>query len=521
MKIFKKKSVSFVLAFAIMLSVMMTALVPAFMATNPFSDVPDGQWYTDNITIAYEDGVMTGTYHDPNTGKREFSPFSPLTVAEWTVMMVRAWYADELANSTVGKITWFNREAAILQSHGVYNGIGTNNDISFYTSASRNQMAVTIANLMKDKGMSVSAGDIASAKAKIPDLSSIPAAYQDSVAACYHLGILTGKSGGNFCGNDSMQRCEAATVYVRVKNVLNGKTASGTDPNPDVSNPVDPTPTPSTPVSSGSPVGTISSERVTINKNSIITHAPITDYWASQPMEIRNISDRDYFNAACQTIKDTELMTTQGSLLATGVNPYYNYVVVATNSAQTATNVTLAMGNLSAMGCTYLAGGNTGYVYRYARPLRTATTSAPRFASTIASLTPDMSDRAKAEACINAVCQQLEYDVNGTASWDNGGTKGFCETYMRMLSQILSAAGIPNICVTGTVTGGSHAWNIVYLKDSNGGTGSWYIMDGTCFESGYDAVLTFAQHESIFNYSHSLNDRDYIKVAKALVELFF
>ena len=35
------------------------------------------------VLEAYNDGVMTGTYHNPATGEREFSPKSPLTMAEW------------------------------------------------------------------------------------------------------------------------------------------------------------------------------------------------------------------------------------------------------------------------------------------------------------------------------------------------------------------------------------------------------------------------------------------------------
>jgi len=512
MKAIKKKSVSFILIFAIMLSVMLSALGPSFMATTPFVDVPAGQWYSDNITIAYDDGVMTGTYYNSATGEREFSPFSPLTMAEWTVMLVRAWYADELANSSVGYMTWFNKEAAVLQSHGIYGVLGTNNTISFYESASRNQMAVTIANLLKDKGVGVSASDIAAAKQKIPDLSSIPANYQDAVAACYHLGVLTGKEGGRFCGNDSMQRCEAATVYVRVKNVLKSGSTS-TDPGPNPSTPVDPTP--SNPVG-GSPVGTISSTKVKLNKDSINTHAPITDYWAQQPMEIRNISDRNSFNAACQTLKDSSMILNQGQVNNLGVNQYYNYAVAPYSKEKTAVNVDLAMANLSGCGGTYDASGSSFRIYLLA-PLRTTTTSAPRFAATIASFTPDMSDRAKAEACVRAVCDQLSYEIAGNASWDNGGDKGDCTSYARMAVQILSAAGIPNIHMAGTVQGGGHAWVQVYLPDE----GQWYVLDGTATESGYGTLFTAAEHGRMYGYDSAMNDTDSCRVAKALVELFF
>ena len=91
MKIVNKKSVSilsFVLALTLIISGTLTSMQPAHMATSPFSDVPSTHWGIDGILAAYEDGVMTGTYHNPNTGERQFSPAAPLTMAEWSVMIL-------------------------------------------------------------------------------------------------------------------------------------------------------------------------------------------------------------------------------------------------------------------------------------------------------------------------------------------------------------------------------------------------------------------------------------------------
>lgn len=82
-----------------------------------------------------------------------------------------------------------------------------------------------------------------------------------------------------------------------------------------------------------------------------------------------------------------------------------------------------------------------------------------------------------------------------------------------MLSQILSAANIPNL----TVTGGNHAWVQVYLPDE----GQWYVMDGVATDVGHEAFFTFAEYESRFGYSQSYNNHDVYKVGRALVELFY
>ena len=173
----------------------------------------------------------------------------------------------------------------------------------------------------------------------------------------------------------------------------------------------------------------MSSTKLNLGKNDIATHAPITDYWAQQSMEIRNISDRDSFNAACQTIKDSKMILTQGEINYLGRNVYYNYAVVAEKPDATQKNVDGAMGALCGYGGDYGLQGD-GYRIYTIRPLATAITSAPRFASTIAQINanPSMTDRQKAELCIKVVCDQIDYVVDGGASWSNGLEKGDCES---------------------------------------------------------------------------------------------
>lgn len=502
MKVINKKSisiVSLVLALTLVISGAMVAVRPARMATSPFSDVPSTHWGIDGILAAYNDGVMTGTYHNTATGERQFSPAAPLTMAEWSVMIYRAWYADE--PYSVAQENWWNREVDILNRHGIYAGWGSLSSIQFNGPASRTAMAVTIANLMKDKGITADSAKVEAAKAQIADLDDIYPMYHQAVATCWALGIINGTGGGKFDGNGNTERAAAATVYGRVKNVLNGA-SSGSENPPEIP----------TPPASASVVGTMSSTRLNLGKNDIASHAPITDYWAQQSMEIRNISDRDSFNAACQTIKDSEMILTQGEITR-GVNRYYNYAVVEKTSDATQKNVGFAMENLFGWGGDYGSYG-TSYQFYIVRPLGSTTTSAPRFASTISQINanPGMTDRQKAELCVKAVCDQIDYQVNGGASWSNGGQKGDCQSYEMMLNQLLSAVKIPSLNIGGTVAAGAHAWVQVKLD------GTWYVMDGTITENNPSAtVFTFAEHESKYGYS-GINDADMYRVARALID---
>ena len=491
----KKRALALGLVFALMLGIL-----PAFAATSPFSDVPSNHWGIDGIVAAYDDGVMTGTYYNANTGERKFSPSSSLTLAEWAVMLYRAFYADE--PFTVPQENWWNREAAVLSAHHIFGANMSQEEAS--TPVNRFQMAMMICSLLEDKGVIVDAAKVEAARKEIADLNEMYPMHQEPVATCWALGIIKGVGGNRFNGSGTMERAQAATVYLRVKNVLNG--ASTGDDKP---------PVPTTPPFV-SPVGTMSSTPMSIwtNYNEFLkTHAPVVDYWAQQSMEIRNISDRDAFNAACQTLHDSKMIMTQGEFKGS-YNIYYNYAVIPETGTMTQKNVDGAMGALGGYGGNYSLGGGGTYKVYYIVPLRTTITSAPRFASTIAQIkaNPGMSDMEKARLCVKAVCDQIDYALNGGASWDNGKPTGDCESYARMLNTILSAAGIPNMNIAGTVAGGGHAW--VHAKLD----GQWYVMDGTITEGNPSAtVFTFAEHEKAYGYT-GINDRDAYKVAHALID---
>lgn len=467
-------------------------VVPAYAANaQTFTDVPPNHWAYSYIQEAAADGAVNGV------GNNRFDPDGVLTIAEWSCILARAFYGAEVEAKT--RTNWYNREAEVLSEHRIYANVGTLNSIQYSNPASRTVMAMTVANLMGDKGITADASKVVAAKTAITDLDSIYPMYHEAVATCWALGIINGVGGGRFDGNGSMERAAAAAVYSRVKKAL--ADASST---PDV--PSEPPTTPTT----GSVVGTMSSVPLNLGKADVASHVPITDYWSLQSEEIRRISDKDSFNAACQTIKDSEMILAQGEINTLGRNLYYNYAVVAQKSDTTQKNVDDAMGALCGHGGDYGLQGS-GYRFYTIRPLRDATTSAPRFAATISQINanPSMTDKEKATLCVNAVCDQLRYQAyGGNASWDNGGNAGSCVSFARMLNQILSAAGIPNI----NLAGNNHAWVQAKLD------GQWYALDATMVEVGYTSGITsFSEHEKLFEYS-GLNDTDVVKVARALID---
>lgn len=483
----KKRILAFVLALALTIGV-----VPAYAASaQTFTDVPPSHWAYSYIQEAAADGAVNGV------GNGKFSPGGVLTIAEWSCILARAFYGAEVEAKT--RTNWYNREAEVLSEHRIYANVGTLNGIQYSNPASRTVMAETVANLLTDKGITADASKVAAAKAEITDLDSIYPMHHEAVGTCWALGIINGVGGGRFDGNGSMERAAAAAVYSRVKKVLVG--ASSTPDTPSE---------PPTPPTTGSVVGTMSSVPLNLGKADVASHAPITDYWSLQSEEIRRISDKDSFNAACQTIKDSEMILTQGEFVRTR-NVYYNYAVVSKAGTIAQDNVGNAMGALNGYGGGYGSYGDTSFVYYTLVPDTTATTSAPRFASTIAQINanPGMTDQQKAELCVKSVCEQLTYQEYGNnASWANGEVTGNCTSFARMLNNLLSACGIPNM----NIGGASHAWVQAKLD------GTWYALDATMVEVGYASGITsFAEHEKLFGYS-GLNDTDVAKVARALID---
>lgn len=322
-----------ILAFALVLALTI-GVVPAYAASaQTFTDVPPEHWAYSYIQEAAADGAVNGV------GNNRFNPDGVLSIAEWSCILARAFYGAEVEAKE--RENWYNREAEVLSEHRIYANVGTLNGIQYSDPASRTVMAETVANLLTDKGITADASKVAAAKAEITDLDSIYPMHHAAVGTCWALGIINGVGGGRFDGNGSMERAAAAAVYSRVKKVLAG--ASST---PDT--PSEPPTTPTT----GSVVGTMSSVPLNLRDEAIKTHAPITDYWSLQSEEIRRISDKDSFNAACQTIKDSEMILTQGEIKG-GINSYYNYAVVAKVDNATQDNVTNAMVALNGCGGGY------------------------------------------------------------------------------------------------------------------------------------------------------------------------
>ncbi len=189
-------------------------LVPFASADNsPFSDVPSDHWAYDAVMETYNDGVMTGTA----TGV--FSPSSKLSMNQFFTVLTRAFYNDDVVNST-WEGAWPNQNLDAAEKHNLFNGIVSwRGDME----VTREIMAQMMYNVMIDKGIVLpNAEELAGTISNIPDNSSVDDAFQTAVATCYYWDLLSGTDpSGSFSPKGLINRAQAAVIYTRLKKAVN------------------------------------------------------------------------------------------------------------------------------------------------------------------------------------------------------------------------------------------------------------------------------------------------------------
>lgn len=204
-----KKRLSLLLALVFCLG-----LVPFASADNsPFSDVPSDHWAYDAVMETYNDGVMTGTA----TGV--FSPSGKLSMAQFVTVLTRAFYNDDVVNST-REGAWPNQNYDAAEKHNLFAGLTRwGGDIE----VTREVMAQMMYNVMIDKGLVLpSVEELSGTISNIPDNSSVDDAFQTAVATCYYWDLLSGTDpSGSFSPKGLINRAQAAVIYVRLKKAVN------------------------------------------------------------------------------------------------------------------------------------------------------------------------------------------------------------------------------------------------------------------------------------------------------------
>ena len=221
-----KKKLSLLLACVLCLGLMPCA----YADNNPFNDVAPGFWAYDAIMETYNDGVMTGT------GGGAFSPAGKLNMGQFTTILARAFYADEITTSPDDTLWW--EPAYRIAYYSNHNLFGEVHNIAGNTEVTREVMAEMMYRVMVDKNVVLpNDTEIQATINKIPDIAAVDGNYRTAVAVCYYWELLAGVDAqGTFAPKGVLNRAQTAVIYTRLKKAVS-VLSTGTLENPGTATP--------------------------------------------------------------------------------------------------------------------------------------------------------------------------------------------------------------------------------------------------------------------------------------------
>lgn len=505
--VFKSKRRNQITALLVMSALIVALVLPLASQPKPhFTDVPTTHWAYANIERAYSDGVMAGTGGNAAKYTGIFSPSGTLTEAQFVTILARGFFPTELeaAKKSVGSnAKWYAAAEKVAEDKHLLTFVQGKMD----KPITRYDMAAIIANVMDAKEFAgrPDFNTVQATFSKIADINSIPDSYQTSVAAVFAMGIITGTdSKGTFSGSSYMNRAQAAVVYGRMKDAFLNYNGSSNPSTP--TTPTEPS-TPSTPSGGeSSVVGAVSSSPVTL---SYATHKPTVDFWSKQSDTVKNATDKDAFNAAVNTMINSEIIAENSS--GTRTNPNFNYAVFAdTTKTNKMNEVSDAAQDIYAYGVKFYDTTKDGCRVFNAYPIKNDIKEA--VAPAINKLNDNMSDKEKVKICVDLVTSRFSYgEGQGGFTWTSG-TTGICDDFANATRNILAVAGIPSFSVAGDVSNGAHAWLQAYVD------GEWVIVDATAAEYGYAQYMSMSEHEKLYGYDHSKNNTLRTQIKRAMIE---
>lgn len=208
-----------ILSVALALCLCLGLAVPAWAAGPTFTDVPESHWAYDAIEDMADRGVVAGVVD----GK--FGPNAFVTTAQFSVMLARLFYNDEMSKMPADE-AWFRNAITLLAGKGVLDNTSAalkNYDANSVSAPmNRYDMAQTMYGLLKAEGVTMpSADELLATTQRIADFNTIPAQYTDAVKNMYDLGCLAGvDAAGNFKGENTMNRAQACVVLARLDKTI-------------------------------------------------------------------------------------------------------------------------------------------------------------------------------------------------------------------------------------------------------------------------------------------------------------
>ena len=233
----KKRILSLALALALSLSLAAPAL--AVYETPTFTDVPKSFWGYVSIEKAAENKWISG---NPDG---TFAPNANVTYAQFCVMLVSAFFPEQLASYTGPSSPWYAPSCTIAAQNDLLLGTRVEQTPTLEGAVSqpmsRYEMALMVSNtLYKINAKIPTPKERADQMDTTPDFWDIEYKYQSPVLLAKATGVLSGMdSAGTFGGSGNLSRAQAAVVLGKLNDLRN--TGDGSAVNPNLPEPTTPT----------------------------------------------------------------------------------------------------------------------------------------------------------------------------------------------------------------------------------------------------------------------------------------
>ena len=225
----KKRILSLALALALSLSLAVPAL--AVYETPTFTDVPKSFWGYVSIEQAAENKWISG---NPDG---TFAPNANVTYAQFCVMLVSAFFPEQLASYTGPSSPWYAPSCTIAAQNDLLLGTRVEQTPTLEGAVSqpmsRYEMALVVSNtLYKINAKIPTPKERADQMDTTPDFWDIEYKYQSPVLLAKATGVLSGMdSAGTFGGSGNLSRAQAAVVLGKLNDLRNTGDGSAVNPN--------------------------------------------------------------------------------------------------------------------------------------------------------------------------------------------------------------------------------------------------------------------------------------------------
>ena len=193
-------------------------VVPAMATSHNFTDVRDGQWYSEAVQFVYANGIMGGI------GNNRFNPQGNLTRAEISALIFRLHHgrranaSDSTQNNfTDVRDTWYTAYVTWMNTSNIDNGTG--NQFFPNRHATRQEFATMMYAYAMNMTDFTDTGEQSGQWTQFTDRNQIASASYAALRWMNFHGVITGSTATRINPTGTLTRAEAATIFMRFMNI--------------------------------------------------------------------------------------------------------------------------------------------------------------------------------------------------------------------------------------------------------------------------------------------------------------